>query len=215
LRLLADQVARNYDPDAEAAALVERRWAAKGRAQAILTGRSSGERDRFERTLARAERAYPIREDNEFFTASLPLALIRYRLLEIGSRLAKRGQLNRLDDVFFLTWKEALSALHTGDECRTMATRRRGERAFIEQHPGPAAYGKPSGPPPSFDALPAEARLMMKSLLWYLDRVFEAIQSRAACRGWAAHRGRGFPWELHRTCPRDHGRIPVRLDAAW
>ena len=41
LRLLADQVARNYDPDADAAALVERRWAAKGRAQAILAGRSS------------------------------------------------------------------------------------------------------------------------------------------------------------------------------
>ena len=107
----------------------------------------------------------------------MPLALIRYRLLEIGSRLAERGQLNRLDDVFFLTWEEARSALHTGDECRTMATRRRGERAFIEQHPGPAAYGKPPGPPPSFDALPEEARLMMKSLLWYLDRVFEASPS--------------------------------------
>ena len=177
LRLLADQVARNYDPDVEAAALAERRWAAKGRAHAILAERSSAERDRFERALARAERAYPTREDNEFSTLSVPLALIRYRLLEIGSRLAERGQLNRLDDVFFLTWEEARSALHTGDECRTMATRRRGERAFIEQHPGPAAYGKPPGPPPSFDALPEEARLMMKSLLWYLDRVFEASPS--------------------------------------
>ena len=35
------------------------------------------DRERFERALARAERAYPVREDNEFFTASVPLALLR------------------------------------------------------------------------------------------------------------------------------------------
>src|SRR4029453_1873330 len=33
------------------------------------------------------------------------------------------------------------------------------------------------GPPPSFDALPTEARLMMKALVWYLDRVMEAAPS--------------------------------------
>ncbi len=177
LHLLSDQVGRNYDPDVEAAALAERRRAAKQRAHDALAGRSSAERERFERALARAERAYPIREDMEFFTASVPLALIRYRLLEIGRRLAERAQLARTDDIFFLTWDEAQSALQNGDDRRALVTRRRGERAFIEQHPGPATYGKNPGPPPSFDALPAEARLLMQGLLWYIDRVLEAVPS--------------------------------------
>jgi rifampicin phosphotransferase len=177
LRLLADQVARTYDPDLEGAALAERRAVAKERARAVLAGRSSAERDRFERALARAERAYPVREDNEFFTASVPLALVRYRLLEIGRRLGERTQIDRLEDIFFLTWEEARSALLNGDDLRASASRRRGELAFIEQHPGPATYGKLPGPPPSFDALPAEARFMMKALLWYMDRVLEAAPS--------------------------------------
>jgi rifampicin phosphotransferase len=177
LRLLADQITRNYDPDAEAAALAERRRAAKEKAQAALVGQSSVERDRFARALARAERAYPMREDNEFLTVSVPLALIRYRLLEIGRRLLDRAQLNRVDDIFFLTWEEALSALRDGGDRRELAIRRRGERAFIEQHPGPATYGKHPGPPPSFDALPAEARHLMKGLLWYIDRVLESAPS--------------------------------------
>jgi hypothetical protein len=47
----------------------------------------------------------------------------------------------------------------------------------LQQHPGPASYGKQPGPPPSFDALPAESKLMMKALVWYMDRVLEAAPS--------------------------------------
>jgi rifampicin phosphotransferase len=177
LRLLADQVVRNYDPDDESAALAVRRSAAKERARAVLAGRPANDRERFERALARAERAYPVREDNEFFTVSAPLALIRYRLLEVGRRLCDRAQFSSADDIFFLTWEEAGSALRNGDDRRALAKRRRGEQAFIEQHPGPASYGRQPGPPPSFDALPAEARLMMKALVWYMDRVFESAPS--------------------------------------
>jgi rifampicin phosphotransferase len=177
LRLLADQIARNYDPAAEAEATAERRRAAKEKARAALAGRSPAERERFERVLARAERAYPVREDNEFFTASVPLALIRYRLLEIGRRLVERAQLERTDDIFFLSWEETLTALRNGDDRRVLAFRRRGERAFIEQHPGPATYGKHPGSPPSFDALPAEARFIMRALLWYKDRILEPAPS--------------------------------------
>ena len=176
MRLLADQVVRNYDPDDEAAALADRRGATRERARAVLAGRSSANENGSSGHW-RAERAYPVREDNEFFTASAPLALMRYRLLEIGWRLRDRGQLSSRDDIFFLTWKEALSALSDGDDRRALATRRRGELAFIEQHPGPASYGKQPGPPPSFDALPAESKLMMTALVWYMDRVFEAVPS--------------------------------------
>jgi phosphohistidine swiveling domain-containing protein len=180
LRLLADQLARGYDPVADAAALAHRRMAAAGRARAALAGRPAGDRERFERALARAERAYPVREDNEFFTTSVPLALLRYLLLEIGRRLAARGQLDRRDDVFFLTLDQARAALRDGQARGALVTRRRGERAFVEQHPGPATYGKDPGPPPPFDALPAEARFTMTALLWYLDRIFEAAPSSRA-----------------------------------
>jgi phosphoenolpyruvate synthase/pyruvate phosphate dikinase len=61
-----------------------------------------------------------------------------------------------------------------------LVTRRRGERAFVEQHPGPATYGKDPGPPPPLDALPAEARFTMTALLWYIGRVFEAAASSRA-----------------------------------
>ena len=177
LRLLADQLARGYDPAADAAALAGRRAAAAGRARAALAGRGPEDRARFERALARAERAYPVREDNEFLTTSVPLALLRYRVLEIGRRLAARGQLGRRDDVFFLTLEETRAALHDGQARRALVSRRKGERAFIEQHPGPATYGKDPGPPPPLDALPAEARFTMTALLWYIDRIFETATS--------------------------------------
>ena len=177
LRLLADQLARGYDPAADAAVLASRRTTAADRARSALAGRRPEDRERFERALARAERAYPVREDNEFFTTSVPLALLRYRVVEIGRRLAARGQLDRRDDVFFLTLDEARAALRDGQAWRTLVSRRRGERAFVELHPGPATYGKDPGPPPPLDALPAEAEFTMTALLWYVDRIFEAATS--------------------------------------
>jgi phosphohistidine swiveling domain-containing protein len=180
LRLLADQLARGYDPAVEATELARRRAAAAGRARAALAERPATDRERFERVLARAERAYPVREDNEFFTVSAPLAVLRYPVLEISRRLAARGQLDRRDDVFFLTLEEVRAALGDGQPRRALAARRRGERAFVEQHPGPATYGKRPGPPPPLDALPAEARFSMTALLWYIDRVFEAAPSSRA-----------------------------------
>ena len=180
LRLLADQLARGYDPAAEAAELARRRTAVAGRARAALVRRPPEDRERFERALARAERAYPVREDNEFFTVSAPLAVLRYPVLEIGRRLAAREQLGRRDDVLFLTLEEAQAALRDGQPRRALVSRRKGERAFVEQHPGPATYGKRPGPPPPLDALPAEARFSMTALLWYIDRVFEAAPSSRA-----------------------------------
>ena len=180
LRLLGDQLARGYDPVAGAQALAQRRATAAGRARTALAGRPPADRERFEQALARAERAYPVREDNEFWTMSVPLALLRYALLEIGRRLAARGQLARRDDIFFLTIDEALAARRDGLARGPLVTRRRGERAFVEQHPGPATYGRHPGPPPPLDALPAEARFTMTALQWYLDRIFETAPSSRA-----------------------------------
>src|SRR5262249_58799477 len=97
---------------------------------------------------------------------------------EIGRRLAARGRLGSRDDVFSLTGDEAQAALPDGESRTALVTRREGERAFAEQHPGPASYGQDPGPPPPLDSLPAEARFTMTALLWYLDRLIAARSPR-------------------------------------
>ncbi len=171
LRLVADQLARGYDPDADAARLAQRRARAAQTAQEALARRPASDQDRLWRALARAEQAYPVREDNEFFTLSVPLALLRYAVLEIGRRLAARGQLARRDDVFFLQIGEARAALTSGGGHQALAARRGAEHAWIERHRGPPSYGTPPGPPPPLDALPTEVRFAMRALLWELDRI--------------------------------------------
>ena len=118
-----------------------------------------------------------MREDNEFYTVSAPLALLRYAVLELGRRLAERGQIARRDDVFFLELAEARQALREGEDRHALVARRKAERAWVEAHPGPASYGKDPGPPRSFAALPAEARLAMEALLWTVDRINAPAQS--------------------------------------
>jgi pyruvate,water dikinase len=185
LHLIRDQLVRNFDPPAQAAALAQQRAAAVAAAREALTGCPADHRQRFERALARAERAYPVREDNEFYTLSAPLALLRYAVLELGRRLADWGSIRRLDDVFFLEIAEARAVLGEGGDpstnsgryLRALVARRKGERAWVAAHPNPASYGKNPGLPPSFRALPPEARLAMEALLWAVDRILATEQS--------------------------------------
>ena len=185
LRLLADQLDHGYDPGAQAIEHLGRRAAAVDRARQALAGRPPAEHERFERALGRAERAYPVREDNEFLTVSAPLALLRYPApgdrptpgRPRSTRPARRRLLPTLDD--------AQAALRDGQPRQATVNRRRGERAYVEQHPGPATYGRNPGPPPTLEALPAEARSTMSGLLWYIDRVFEADSSGRAQRAGA------------------------------
>jgi rifampicin phosphotransferase len=170
LGLVADQLAAGFDPARTATALADRRQRAAADARSRLT--SSQARARFDRALTRAVDAYPVREDNEYFTVSAPLALVRRTAVEIGRRLADRGQLDSGDDVFFLEADEARAALRDGTDRRDLVIRRQGERAWVLAHPGPVSYGKDPGPPPSFASLPAEARLANEGFLWAVDRIF-------------------------------------------
>ena len=173
LRLLADQLARDHDPIAEVAVLSRRRAKAVAAARSALSARPATERDRFERALARAERVYPVRESNGFFTISVPVALLRYAVLEIGARLAARSLVSRCDDVFFLELSDARAALADSGDRRALVTRRRGERAWTEQHPGPASYGiEPASP--VLDSLPPEARFATEAMLWDFERLYES-----------------------------------------
>jgi pyruvate,water dikinase len=171
---------RGYDPAADASALKHKRRSTVEKARADLSRRSSQERELFEKLLAQAEQAYPVREDNEFYTLGVPVALIRYGVLEIGRRLAERGQIGERDDVFFLKIEEARRELRDGGDMLRLVRRRKGERTWVLAHPGPATYGEYTGPPPDFSVLPTEARIVMESALWYMDRNFAQEHSRKA-----------------------------------
>jgi pyruvate,water dikinase len=167
LGLLRDQLARDYDPHADRSQLAITRAAAE---QLALAAVPIAERDRFRRLLTRAQRAYPAREDNEFFAISAPLALVRLAALEAGRRLATRGLLGAPDDVFFLVLDEIHSSLRAGVDQRTVARRRRDEQAWTLAHPGPASYGRDPGPPPSLAGFPDEVRQTARTVEWFVDR---------------------------------------------
>ena len=169
LGLVAEQIAAGFDhveTDVMLATLRER-TAADARSRLD----SAQDRARFDRALDRAAAAYPVREDNVFFTISAPLALVRRAALEVGRRLADRGQVALRDDVFHLEADEARAALLDGAPRGDLVARRKGELAWTLAHPGPASYGRDPGPPPSFGSLPAEAQLANEGFLWAVERI--------------------------------------------
>jgi rifampicin phosphotransferase len=172
LRLVRDQVLSGYDPQASAGRLAAKREAALASARAALGSLPPAEQERFERALTVARQAYPLREDNEPYTISMPTAVVRYAALELGKRLARTGQIDRAEDVFLLDFADARAALNDGRDRRSTTSTRRAERAWIDAHPGPASYGTPPGPPPPLDHLPPEVRLAMHALQWHAGHVF-------------------------------------------
>ena len=177
LGLIRDQLAQHYDATGDARALEQKRSAVVAEARKLLQSHPVKDRERFERALERAQKAYPIREDNEFYTVSCPYALVRYAFLEIGKRLVKRGQLVDAGDVFFLKTEEARAALKSGATQAAIVAKRKAERAAAVARRVPVSYGKPPGPPPSLAVLPAGARFMMEAILWATERVFALPQS--------------------------------------
>jgi phosphohistidine swiveling domain-containing protein len=171
LSLIRGQIMRGYDPALEKEELKQKRSNKAAKARAMLAGDPQA-LTRFDRQLERAEMAYPVREDNNFYTFSAPIALIRFAALEIGSRLATRRVIAGREDVFYLFKEEACSVLLEGGDQRALVRHRKGERAWALANPGPPFYGPPPAPP-IFDFLPAEARLIMQALIWGFDQMME------------------------------------------
>lgn len=171
LSLIHDQLVREYDPEAEEKVLTEQRQRAIERAHAELAARPAADRERFDQLLARAERYYPVREENEFYTVSAPLALMRYAALEVGRRLAGRGLIQAREDVFFLEPGEAGGALLGATDCRALVARRKGERAWVLAHPAAPSFGVDVGGEPPLKALPPDAAFNMRAVLWATDRI--------------------------------------------
>jgi len=180
LRLIRDQLAASFNSEEVVGKTKRRRAASVEDAERILASRSDADRRKFGDALARAQEAYPVREDNERYTVSAPIALARFAALEVGRRLSQRGQIEGADDVFFLEEPEARAGLRDRHDCRVLVSRRRAERAWVETHPGPPAYGPAPAPPPSLRALPEAARRMNEALLWYVDRIMESERSGVA-----------------------------------
>ena len=170
MAMIRDQIETAYDPDAIAAENEASRNRAVDRAREMLVGNAAATA-RFERVLARAVRAYPAREDNEFFTISAPFALLRYVLMELGRRLADRGQIDDAEDVMFLEYEDARRALGDGGDRHDQVAVGKGKRAWAMANPGPPSYGKETPPPSSLSFLPAGSRLPMESMLWSLDSI--------------------------------------------
>ncbi len=168
LTMIRAQLDRGYDPEKQDLASARTRTEALSQTRSALADRPT-DRTRFECLVERATRAYPVREDNEFFTMSAPFALLRYAVLELGRRLVSSGTIDAASDVMFLDLHEARAALVTGVDHRKLIERRKGERAWALLNPGPRSYGVPAPPPANFDFLPRDARLPMESLLWNFE----------------------------------------------
>jgi rifampicin phosphotransferase len=167
LALVRDQLDSGFDPRNQQN-LGQQRDAAANHARAKL---SSGDLRRFERALDRALAAYPVREDNTFFTVSTPHGLLHRTALELGRRLASRGQITAIQDIFFLRPDEASVRLADGTTAHEVVDRRKGEHAWALANPGPASYGRDPGPPPPLRGLPDGARLANEAFLWAVDRI--------------------------------------------
>jgi pyruvate,water dikinase len=166
LQLVADQLDGGFSPDETARTAQRQRDQAADEARALLASRPAADRERFERALARTREAYPAFEDRVWHTTSVQTALLRYLALEIGCRLAERGQVESRDDVFFLEVEEARSALLARSDQRETARIRKGQRAWAIANPGPPMYGDlPPGDPP-FDILPPAARFVNQGFAW-------------------------------------------------
>jgi phosphohistidine swiveling domain-containing protein len=166
--LLRDQTTQGYDPAADTDALARRRAETADLARGALRGKDLL---RFDKALSRAVEAYPVREDNVFFTHDVPYALLRYAVLEVGERLRMRGQLSNQDDVFHLRLPEAVEALTSREGQQALVALRKGEHLWALANPGPTAYGPDPGPPPSARWLRWDVRQSMSAMLLVADHV--------------------------------------------
>jgi rifampicin phosphotransferase len=176
LGLVRDQLERSYDAEARATAQRAQRDAAVARARAQLAERPAALRDRFEWLLERAARSYPVREDNEFYLFSAPLALLRYAAGEIGRRLAERGQLARPEQVFLLEVDEVAAPLRDRAAVDALVRRREGEAAWVRRNPGPASYG-PEPPEPVLAGLPTLVQEYLRTITVGIELMLEAGRS--------------------------------------
>jgi pyruvate,water dikinase len=171
--LVQDQLRHPADVRTEQEQLARERAEAKAAALSMLPDEAA--KARFEELLAEASRVYPTREDNEFFTVSVPLALLRRVALEAGRRLVKRDVIAIEDDVFFLRIEEIVESLARPPQDHALAERvieRRAAFDAAERFSPPASYGVEPPLPPMW-VLPPEAREAMEAMQFARAKIFQ------------------------------------------
>ncbi len=139
------------------------------------------ERERLERTLARAREVYPLREDNVLYTDNLVCGLARRAALAIGRTLVARRELSRADDAAELRIDELRAAVRgERNELSSLARRRRRERAWVAAHPGPSLLCGTVHPPPDMRGLPAGGRAINEAFMWALELEYPQMTTPAA-----------------------------------
>lgn len=180
LHLIAQQAHFGFDAERAEEEGEARRAQATASARSIIAERASeSDRRRFERALVRAHDAYPLWDDRVVWTFLTQAALLRSCALEIGRRLATRGQLAEPADVFFLEAEDARAAIGDRVDRRERVRLHRGQRNWAIAHPGPKSYG-PEPPDPPFDLLPPAARLVSEAMVWTLGPAGQFFGDRGA-----------------------------------
>lgn len=168
LRLIAGQLASGSDPQEAMRRTVGEREAAAERARRELAAADDGGAGRFERALARAERAFPLRDDTGFY-AHVCWGQVRYALQELAARLVRRGLMDRVEEVFLLSVDEARDALADGGGLRALVARRAAEQNWAAARMGPLTYGAPEASVSRdevLDALPGADRALLEPVRW-------------------------------------------------
>lgn len=168
LVLSAIRAEADYDPEN-----VEK-LQSQAREQAIAEARQHlsddrGTLDEFERHVERVTEAYPVREDNIFFTDNAPVGLVRLAALEIGRRLADREVIDEPDHVVFLAIEEARESLTDGIARHEIVRTRRGEREWALRHTPSQSFGEDPGPPPDMRAMPEGVRRLMEAIGFFME----------------------------------------------
>jgi pyruvate,water dikinase len=115
-----------------------------------LAGYPAQAREQFEFMLGAARAANYLQEEHGFWIDSYGLDCVRQVILELGRRLAARGELAERDDIFHLSFAEARAAFAApGGDLRGLVAERKAELAAYRDVQAPPVLGtEPPGPPP-------------------------------------------------------------------
>jgi len=113
-------------------------------------GEAPGEvRGQFEALLAAAQSFSRLQEDHNFWIDQRSLHEIRQFCREFGRRLAVRGVIETVEDIFMLDMDEARDLLLAADaDAKELVAQRRAEIARWRQVSAPPVIGTDYGPPP-------------------------------------------------------------------
>lgn len=142
------------DPEAQLAALAERREARLAEIRATLANYPHQAIEQFEFMLRAAQTAAVLSEDHNYWIDFRGTYEVRRVLLEVGQRLTGAGAIDSPDDIFHLTLdeiRETLSTLGASDMPRRQAlvAERKAELERFRAVRPPAVIGSyPPGPPP-------------------------------------------------------------------